>query len=170
MKPEIGLTDGPFNTCFAPLCVLGYVMQERGELTTLRNATFIASKQSDHTPGDKLMDAFLLILAGYPSLYLLNTTLRPDLILAQAWGRERLAEQSSISRTLDNCTEIALAELRAMSWRFWLQHSQLSHHDWRKPLLLDLDLTPLLASARAEASTKGYLGKKMQPDANSLGS
>jgi hypothetical protein len=160
VKPKISLTDGPFNTCFAPLCVLGYIMQERGSLEPLRNSKFISSKQSNHTPGEKLLDAFLLILAGYPSLYLLNTTLRPDLALAQAWGREQLAEQSNISRTLDHCTEIALAELRAISWEFWMQHSQLPHHDWRKSLVLDLDLTPLPASARAEASTRGYLGKK----------
>lgn len=160
MKPAIGLTDGPFNTSFAPLCVLGCVLQERETLKTLRYSTFIQAKQSDHTPGEKLMDAFLLILAGYPSLYLLNTTLRPDPLLAQAWGQQQLAEQSSVSRTLDSCGEVALAELRAISWEFWRQHSQLPHHDWRKHLILDLDLTPLLASARAEASTRGYLGKK----------
>jgi hypothetical protein len=166
MKPEFGLTDGPFNTSFAPLCVLGSVLQEQGTLKTLRDSTFIRAKQGDYTPGEKLMDAFLLILAGYPSLYLLNTTLRPDPLLAQAWGQPQLAEQSSVSRTLDSCQEVALAELRAISWEFWRQHSQLPHHDWRKQLILDLDLTPLLASARAEASTRGYLGKKTRLVAN----
>ena len=48
-----------------------------------------------HTPGEKLLDAFLVILAGYPSLYLLNTALRPVLLLAQAWHRTALADQSS---------------------------------------------------------------------------
>jgi hypothetical protein len=33
-------------------------------------------------------------------------------------------------------------------------------HDWRKRIVLDLDLTPLQASRHAQASTKGYLGKK----------
>jgi hypothetical protein len=166
MKPEFGLTDQVFNTSFAPLCVLGSVIRERGQLNALRNFQAISTKKGDHRPGEKLMDAFLLILAGYPSLYLLNTTLRPDPVLAQAWGRTQLAEQSSISRTLDSCTEVALAELRHLSWQFWSQHTQLTHHDWRKPLILDLDLTPLPASAQAEASTRGYLGKKTKRVAN----
>lgn len=166
MKPEFGLTDQLFNTSFAPLCVLGSVMRERGHLHALRNFKAISAKKGEHTPGEKLLDAFLLILAGYPSLYLLNTTLRPDPVLAQAWGRTQLAEQSSISRTLDRCTEVVLAELRHLSWQFWSQHTQLAHHDWRKPLILDLDLTPLPASAQAEASTRGYLGKKTPRDAN----
>jgi hypothetical protein len=166
MKPEFGLTDQLFNTSFAPLCVLGSVIGEGGQLNALRNFKAISAKKGDHTPGEKLLDAFLLILAGYPSLYLLNTTLRPDPILAQAWGRTQLAEQSSISRTLDSCQEVALAELRNLSWQFWSQHTQLADHDWRKPLILDLDLTPLPASAQAEASTRGYLGKKTKRDAN----
>lgn len=166
MKPEFGLTDQLFNTSFAPLCVLGSIIRERGQLEALRNFKAISTKKGDHTPGEKLLDAFLLILAGYPSLYLLNTTLRPDPIVAQAWGRTQLAEQSSISRTLDSCKEVALAELRHLSWQFWCQHTQLAHHDWRKPLILDLDLTPLPASARAEVSTRGYVGKKTKRDAN----
>jgi hypothetical protein len=170
VKPKIGLTEGPFNSCYAPLCVLSYVLHERGILEPLRKSSFIGAKESEHSPGDKLLDAFLLILAGYPSLYLLNTTLRPDLVLAQSWGRQQLAEQSNVSRTLDSCDEVALAELRALSWDFWRQHSQLPQHDWRKQLLLDLDLTPLLASSGAEGSTRGYLGKKTRQVANWLGS
>jgi hypothetical protein len=160
MKPKFGLVKQPFNTCYAPLCVLGYVLRERGELDALRNLDVIPLKTCRYTPGEKLLTAFLLILAGYPSLYLLNTTLRPDPVLAQAWGQEQLPEQSIISRTLDACNEIALAELRSISWQFWHRHSRLPEHDWRKRLILDLDLTPLPASPRAEASTRGYMGKK----------
>jgi hypothetical protein len=107
------------------------------------------------------MDAFLLILAGYPSLYLLNQHLRPDHQLSQAWGRSMLADQSSVSRVLDAFDQPGLAGLSQIAWQFWSQHSQLSQHNWRKTLLVDLDLTPLLASEKAQASTKGYLGKKM---------
>jgi hypothetical protein len=163
MKPNFELTDQHFNTSFAPLCVLGQALWERGELDTLRNFGLISMKTQDHAPGEKLLDAFLVILAGYPSLYMLNTKLRPDPILAQAWHRKQFADQSMVSRTLDAITGDALLGLRAVSWDFWNSHSQLGSHDWRKRLLLDLDLTPLLASRRAEASTKGYLGKKTPP-------
>ncbi len=166
MKPEFGLTDQHFNTSFAPLCVLGQVLWERGELDTLRNFSLISMKTQDHTPGEKLLDAFLVILAGYPSLYMLNTKLRPDPMLAQAWHRGQFADQSMVSRTLDVITGDALQGLRAVSWDFWRSHSQLANHDWRKRVLLDLDLTPLRASRSAEDSTKGYLGKKMLPVAS----
>ena len=100
MPPEFDLTDQPFNTSFAPLCALGDALWERGELQSLRQFSAIPAKACAHTPGEKLLDAFLVILAGYPSLCLLNTALRPDPMLAQAWYRSTLADQSSVSCTL----------------------------------------------------------------------
>lgn len=169
MKPEFDLTDKHFNTSFAPLCVLGHVLWERGELDRLRQFDAIAMKTCDHSPGEKLVDAFLVILAGYPSLCLLNTKLRPDPILAQAWHRRAFADQSIVSRTLDAMTCEGLASLRSTAGSYWLAHSQLAGHDWRRQLVLDLDLTPLRASRRAEDSTKGYLGKKTSLAASWLG-
>jgi len=166
MKPTFDLTDHDLNTSFAPLCVLGHACWERKTLANLRTFDLIAMKQCDHSPGEKLLDAFLVILAGYPSLYLLNSTLRADPVLAQAWHREQLAEQSGVSRTLDAVTGEALSGLRQLSWEFWRTHSQLATHDWRRCLVLDLDLTPLRASKHAEESTKGYLGKKTPPGDN----
>ena len=166
MKPTFGLTEDHFNTSYAPLCALGQVLWERGELDKLRNFDAISMKTCDHRLGEKLLDAFLVILAGYPSLYLLNTKLRPDPVLAQAWHRTTFADQSIVSRTLDAFTPEALAALQAVNYGYWREHTQLATHDWRKQLVLDLDLTPLPASKRAEASTKGYLGKKTQLDGN----
>lgn len=166
MKPDFGFTEGHFNTRFAPLCVVGHMIREQQILDPLLSFDLIAMKTRDHTPGEKLMDAFLLILAGYPSLYLLNEHLRPDPGLAQAWGQDDLAEQSVISRLLDRFDEAALSGLRTISWKFWAHHSRLFTHDWRRQLVVDLDLTPLLASSRAEASTKGYLGKKTSQAVN----
>lgn len=160
MKPKFELTDQYFNTSYAPLCVLGHVLWLGGELDKLRHFAAMAMKKRSHTPGEKLLDAFLVILAGYPSLYLLNSQLSPDPMLAQAWHRGQFADQSMVSRTLDACAGDGLAELREISWDFWRRHSQVADHDWRKRLVLDLDLSPLRASRQAEASTKGYLGKK----------
>ena len=166
MKPQFDFTEAHFNTQFAPLCVVGHVMREQQILEPLLNFSLISQKKRVHTPGEKLLDAFLVILAGYPSLYLLNRHLRPDQTLAAAWQRGQMADQSSVSRVLDAFDETALAGLRTISWDFWQAHSQLAVHDWRRRLLIDLDLTPLPASARAAASTMGYLGKKTPPDAN----
>jgi hypothetical protein len=112
------------------------------------------------------LDALLVILAGYPSLYLLNSKLSADPMLAEAWHRGKFADQSMVSRTLDACPVEGLDALREISWEFWRTHTQLATHDWRKRLVLDLDLSPLRASRLAEASTKGYLGKKMRPVVN----
>jgi hypothetical protein len=169
MKPHFDLIETNFNTSYAPLCVLGHALRQRRELEKLTEFDAILKKKRDHSVGEKLQDAFLLILAGYPSLYLLNTTLRADPMLARAWGRAALAEQSTISRTLDAFSQEAVACLRETGWDFWQEHSQLPNHDWRKRLVLDLDLTPLLASASAEDSTKGYLGEKTQWAGNWLG-
>ena len=162
MKPAFDLVDPPFNTQFAPLCVVGHVLHERNGLDGILKTELIAQKRSEHSVGEKLKDAILLILAGYPSLYLINQHLRPDAVLAQAWHRTRLAEQSTISRVLDAFDAPALEKLSQSAFDFWQRHSQLPSHDWRKLLVVDLDLTPLLASRNAEASSKGYLGKKMQ--------
>lgn len=171
MKPQFGTSQERFNSSYAPLCVVGQALWEGKVLEALRQTELISQKQSAHSPGEKLMDAFLLILAGYPSLYQLNNTLRSDPMVAQSWHRyPNLAEQSSISRTLDRCGSEALSGLRELSYQFWLNHTQLSRHDWRIPITLDLDLTPLLASKRSEASCKGYLGKKTKRATNWLGS
>lgn len=164
MKPNFSLTDKYFNTSYAPLCVLGHALWEQGNLDMLRNFEAIPMKKRDHTPGEKLLDALLVILAGYPSLYLLNSKLSSDPMLNQAWHRVRFADQSVVSRTLDACPPEGLDALQEVSWDFWRVHTQLANHDWRKRIVLDLDLTPLRASRRAQESTKGYLGKKTQLD------
>ncbi len=167
MKPYLGVTKKTLNTSYAPLCVLGQAFWEGKTLDPLREFDLISLKTQVHTPGEKLMDAFLLILAGYPSLYLLNSTLRPDPMVSQSWHREDgLAEQSNISRALDAGEDKALKGLRKVSHNFWSKHSQLTQHDWRKRLTIDLDLSPLPASAKAEDSTKGYVGKKIKRAVN----
>ncbi|MEZ4615816.1 MAG: hypothetical protein R2867_09975 [Caldilineaceae bacterium] len=169
MKPSFDLIEKDFNTCFAPLCVIGHALWEQNNLALLREFDAIGMKTREHTEGEKLMDAILVILAGLPSLSLLNTKLRPDPMLAASWHRQTFADQSMVSRTLDAFTPETLAVLQAASYSYWLEHTQLSTHDWRKTLMLDLDLTPLLASRNAEESTKGYLGKKTPPDGKSHG-
>jgi len=166
MKPTFDLTETYFNTSYAPLCVLGHALWERNELDLLRNFDAISMKSCNHTPGEKLLDAFLVILAGYTSLYMLNTKLRADPMLASAWHRRAFADQSVVSRTLDAFTDRSLAQLQAASYGYWCEHTRLTDHDWRKSLVVDLDLTPLTASKHAEGSTKGYLGKKTRLDAS----
>lgn len=159
--PRFELIKENINTGYAPLCVLGEATFERQILHKLREFDLIKMKQHNHPPGEKLMDAFLLILSGYQGLNQINTTLRKDPMVAQSWHRtEGIAEQSNISRTLDACDEKAVSGLKKLSQEFWEEHTQVKGHDWRRSLVVDLDLTPLPASANAQGSKKGYFAKK----------
>ncbi len=118
-------------------------------------------RKRDHAPTDKLQDIVVSILAGCRSIHNINVRLRPEKALAQAWGRDKFADQSNYSRTLDALTTEHIAQLRQGSLQWLKLHSQLHHHDWSKWLLLDIDATNLPASKQAEGSKRGWVsGKK----------
>jgi len=82
-------------------------------------------------------------------------------VLAAALGLPRLADQSSLSRTLDALTLKNIDELRTSLGHIWQPFSQVRTHDWRRYLWLDFDLSGLPCGPQAEASQKGYFaGKK----------
>jgi hypothetical protein len=164
MRLEFDLTDELTNTCFAPLAALGVYYRQRNTLASLQNIQ-ISMKIVRYSPADKLIDALASILAGCTHLAQINTRLRPELLLARAWGREAFVEQSTVSRTFDALTQMNLEALRAAVIMIWRSHSQALHHDWRGWLWFDLDLSGLRASPNAEGSTKGYFsGEKTRLD------
>jgi len=154
MKPIFGVTKSGFNISYASLCVIGQALWKQQTLAKLRRTKLISRKSHDHLLRKKLIDAFLVILAGYPSLCLINRTFRSAAMIANSWHR------STISCTLLACTGPSLTGLRELNYQFWQSHSQLSGHDWCKRLSINLDLTSLPASVKAQDSTKGYVGKK----------
>lgn len=92
----------------------------------------------------------------------MNTRLRPERALARAWPRPTFAEQS----TLEALQAAQLDHLGAGNTRLLRQDSQLRHHNWAWPVIVDLDPTSLLASKRAGGSRKGWgSGKKTAPAA-----
>ena len=161
MRPTIRLTAMPDETHFAPLGVLGYCLTRTHFLEPVFESVRLPFKTVVHSPTSKLLDVLVSILAGCRAIRQVNTRLRPDLALAQAWGRERFAEQATLARTLDGFTVEQIAQLRHGSERLFRRESRTLRHpfaeDW---LWLDIDLTPLPASKHAEASTKGKLGAK----------
>jgi hypothetical protein len=83
--------------------------------------------------------------------------------LAQAWGLERFAQQSTVADTLNSFTERNVEQLRAAISTIYLREGQAIQHDYTHKglLILDIDLTGLPASKHAEGSRKGYFsGKK----------
>jgi hypothetical protein len=102
----------------ASLILMGQCIQQMDVWQTIEEHVQIQQKVITHTPLEKLKDAFINILAGGHGLVEVNTRVRTDRALSAAFGRERCAEQSTISDTLNACSaenvagmRVALAEL-----------------------------------------------------------
>jgi len=160
MPVQIVLDEMKGHCSFVPLAVVGYCFTRSGLLQPLWSALEINMKVYNHTPEAKLQDVVVAIMAGCRSLAQVNTRLRPERALAAAWQRSCFAEQSNLAQTLDALNRQHIDQLRAGHLALSKQHSQLHHHDWHQPLLLDIDATSLLASKRAEGSRKGWVSGK----------
>lgn len=160
MTLEFGHTDEFVNTQYAPLAALLAHFQQNQVFKPL-SAVTIEMKSRDFTPQDKLRQVVVSILAGCRTLSEVNQKLKPEVALAQVGGWPRFADQSGLSRTLDELTLMNITQLRQAETEIWRMHSQIQHHDWRGHLWLDFDLSGLPCGKRATASQKGYFsGKK----------
>lgn len=158
MKTEIVLDAMPTYTQYVPLAVLGYCLTRTRFLQQVWSQIELGSKAYDHTPAEKLQDALLCMLAGLGSISKINTRLRPDQTLAQAWERDEFAEQSTIARVLDSLGQEQVEQLRQGHQSLFRSYSQTMKHDYHNSwLMIDIDPTGLLASRHAEGSRKGYV-------------
>lgn len=158
MSIEIKLETSDQHTAFAPLAVIGYCFTQSGLLNPLwLELLEFQPKSYKHGGIEKLQDILVAILAGCRSLAQVNSKIRPDLVLAASWQRKQFAEQSNLSRTLDQLTSNDVSGLRQGNHQLLQQHSQLRHHDWKTPILLDIDPTSLITSKRSEGSRKGWV-------------
>ncbi len=136
--------------------MLGYCLTRTAFLAPLWQDLDLPLKTVAYTPATKLLAVLVGILTGCRAVVQTNTRLCPDVALAQAWGQVRFAEQSTLARTLDAFTPLQVAQLRAGSDSLFRRESRVLRHDFDQPYLwLDIDLTPLPISHRAEANTKG---------------
>jgi hypothetical protein len=103
------------------------------------------------------MDAVMVIMAGGTAMTQIDTLIRPDNALQLAFGRWQCASSSEIQKSLDRCDSETVSLLHAANRRLYQQHGQALKHAFAEGLLmLDVDLTGLLAGKHAEGSTKGY--------------
>ncbi len=82
-----------FTGC-ASLAAIGVKLSQLKLFDPIRTRVQIKQKTIKHTPIDKLSDAFISLLAGAHGLVEINTRLRADPGLQQAFGRTACAEQS----------------------------------------------------------------------------
>jgi hypothetical protein len=141
----------------ASLATIGMWINKKAMWKKIEEQVLIKQKTIKYTPHEKLKDVFINILAGGHGLSEINTRVRTDKALQMAFGRSACAEQSVTSETLNACTEMNVQQMVDVTRMIYQDFGQGYRHDYEKSyLLLDVDLTGLLAGKQAEGSTKGY--------------
>lgn len=155
---------------YASLCVVGMHMRRLQIWERVAKHVHIRQKVIDHTPLDKLLDAFINILAGGHGLVEVNTRVRPETMLQRAFGRVGCADQSTISDTLNACSAENVDQMRRANQEIYRRHSQGYRHDyechWQ---VLDVDLTGMPAGRQGEGVTKGYFSGQKRRRGRQLG-
>src|SRR5215210_6708206 len=108
---ECKLHPSKRQTAFGGLCALGHLLASEGVLEPLSGVK-IDQKTVVHSPAEKLTDALMGMLSGCKAIYETNVRVSPGGPLSRAFGRERVAEQSTIQRTLEAFTQENVAQLR----------------------------------------------------------
>ncbi len=160
MRAQFGLTDELTNTQLAPLAALTAYYKAEKVLAPLQSVTS-AGKIGDFTLSEKLIQIILSIMAGCEYISMVNTKLRPERIFAQVNRIDRFADQSTLSRALNELTQMNLTQLRTAVRQISDCCSRTRQHDWRGFLQLDFDLSALPCGKQAEGGRKGFAsGKK----------
>lgn len=163
---QYGLTPEYTNTQYAPLAALMAYYTEVKVLEPLQMVTSTA-QTGDFSLAEKLEQLIVSILAGCEYISLVNTKLRPEPRLAQVKRISRFADQSTLSRALDELTQMNLSQLEEAVRQISDRCSRTRRHDWRAFLELDFDLSALPCGQQAEGGEKGYAsGKKTALCAN----
>lgn len=149
-----------YDSAHASLCLLGTYLRRTGFFQPLEEYVQIQQKAIKYTPVQKLEMLLVALLAGARAVSHTGLTVRVDPVLVAAFGLPGCAEQSVIAHTLDAATEADVVALRAALGDIFRRYGQARQHDFARDLLvLDVDLSPLPASAQAEGSERGYMGR-----------
>lgn len=105
MNKQFGLTQEYTNTRYAPLAALIAYYGAEKVLEPLQGITS-ASQIGDFSLAEKLEQLIVSILAGCEYISMVNMKLRPEGRLAQVKRIFRFADQSTLSRALDELTQM----------------------------------------------------------------
>lgn len=145
----------------ASLCILGEYLNQSGFFKPFYDQINIFQKEHTHNPVDKLLEVLLCCLRGSPTVYEINTLVRPYPELWQAFGLNSCAEQSTVSDPLNACTQENVDQFRQVINQVFQQESLIRSHNWDKEILiLELDLFGLTTGATSENASKGYFPRK----------
>ena len=158
------MSESTLSSCFcghASLAALGHYLRHIDLLAPIQERVKIAQKTIKYTPYNKLCGAFVLLLTGAHRMVEINTRLRADPALCQAFGKTGYAEQSVVQDTLDACTDQNVEQMQQAVNVIFRAHSRTGCHDYQKQWqLLDIDLSGRECGKAAEDATKGYFHQK----------
>src|SRR5919202_71991 len=144
----------------ASLCALGAYLRQIDFFAPLEGRVHLKQKVVRYTPIQKVEMAFVALLAGAKAIAHTGTTLRVDPALQCAFELPGCADQSVLAETLNAATEQDVAALRTAVEELFQQHSPACHHDFTRAfLVLDIDLSPLPTSRKAEGAERCYRGR-----------
>ena len=145
-----------------PLCALGKVLRAKSVFQPLHTGVAIPQKTIVYRPTDKLIFVVLGMLSGAETVCEINTKVRPDRALLEAFGYSRCADASVIQQTLDASTVATVASLEAALAEVRLQQGQKRQvsAEGQADLRVDIDLSALPIGKHAEGAQKGYVAKK----------
>jgi hypothetical protein len=145
----------------ASLAALGRKVSKLKVFAPIVQKVKIGQKTVKHRPSEKLMDAFISLLAGAHGLVEINKRLKADVGLQRAFGRTGCTEQSVVQDTLDACTAENVSQTHQAMQTIFRRHSQTYRHDYRLDWqLLDVDMTGRLCGKKAKFASKGYFAKQ----------
>jgi len=154
----------------ASLAGIGFWMRYVKIWAVVEEQVEIKQKTMHHTPLDKLLDALINILGGGQGMCEVNTRVKPDKGLQQAFGRTDCADQSTISTTLNRCTSETVSQLRAALNQIYQTYSQGYGHNYEVSYqLLDVDMTGMPAGRQGEGVSKGYFAGQKNKRGRQLG-
>jgi hypothetical protein len=154
----------------ASLAAVGIQMRKWRIWETVEKHVHIQQKVIRYAPLDKLLDAFINILAGGRGLVEVNKKVRADPGLQRAFGRDSCAEQSTISDTVNRSTTENVQEMRNAVTETYRTHGQGYQHSYKECLqLLDVDMSGMPAGRQGEGVEKGYFSGKRNCRGRQLG-
>ena len=169
MNESITATTNHFSPA-ASLAAIGVKLNQLDLFGPIRTHVQIKQKTVNHTPVDKLYDAFISLLSGAHGLVEINTRLRTDPALQQAFGRQACAEQSVVQETLDACTEENVRQMQHALDLIYQQHSRGYRHDYPAGFqLLDVDMSGLPCGPKAAFARHRLFCRTIPPPRPAIG-
>ncbi len=145
----------------ASLCAVGVMIQELKLFAPIVEKVKIAQKIVKYSLVEKLLDAYIAILAGVHGIVEINKRLRADPGLQLAFGRTGCAEQSVVQDTLDACSAEKIAQMHKAMNTIFRQNSRSYWHDYHLEWqVLDGDTTGRPCGKKAAFASKGYFAKQ----------